>query len=161
MIVVTDTSVALNLCHLRQECLLPALFGTVLAPPAVEEEFRKLAREDSRFLGLIFPAFVEIATPVGIAAPLAGNARLHAGEIEALSLALATNAAAVLMDERAGRAAATALGLRSVGILGILIQAKLHGLVPRIGNLLDQLQQQAGFWLSPALRRRTLEIAGE
>ncbi len=161
MIVVTDTSVALNLCHLRQERLLPALFGTVLAPPAVEAEFRKLARDDPRFRGLVFPLFIEIAAPMKIAAPLKGNARLHAGEIEALSLALETNAAAVLMDERAGRAAAAALGLRGIGVLGILIQAKLDGLIPRIGPFLDQLQQQAGFWIAPALRGKVLETAGE
>ena len=49
MIVVTDTSVVLNLCCLRQENLLPDLFGTVLDPPSVALEFQRLARTDARF----------------------------------------------------------------------------------------------------------------
>jgi hypothetical protein len=37
VIVVSDTSVILNLCFLEQEALLPLLFGTVHAPPQVEK----------------------------------------------------------------------------------------------------------------------------
>jgi len=46
---------------------------------------------------------------------------LHAGEIAALSLALELGADLVLMDEAEERAAATALQLTTMGLLGILI----------------------------------------
>jgi predicted nucleic acid-binding protein len=46
---------------------------------------------------------------------------LHAGEIAALSLALELGADLVLMDEAEGRAAATAMHLTTMGLLGILI----------------------------------------
>ena len=46
MIVVTDTSVILNLCLLRQENLLVSLFATVLAPTQVVAEFQRLAAAD-------------------------------------------------------------------------------------------------------------------
>ena len=39
MIVVADTSVFLNLGCIRQEELLPALYGDVFAPPEVHHEF--------------------------------------------------------------------------------------------------------------------------
>lgn len=73
MIAVTDTSVVLNLCCLRQENLLTRLFGSVLAPPAVVGEFQRLSRVDSRFLSLVFPEFIQIATPAKVSASLVGN----------------------------------------------------------------------------------------
>jgi len=47
VIVVTDTSVVLNLAWLREDRLLAELFGSVLAPPIVREEFERLARVDA------------------------------------------------------------------------------------------------------------------
>ena len=161
MIVVTDTSVVLNLCCLHRENLLSDLFGIVLAPPAVAKEFERLASVDFRFHSLIFPAFIEIIAPLEISPALVGNQKLHAGEIDALSLAVGNKADALLMDERAGRAAAAELGLLCIGILGILIQAKNLGLLPEVRPLLDQLESQAGFWIAPTLRSRVLEIVSE
>lgn len=53
MIVVTDTSVVLNLCRVGLEGLLQDLFGEVLAPPAVASEFQRLAAMDPRFIGIL------------------------------------------------------------------------------------------------------------
>ena len=161
MIVVTDTSVILNLCLLRQESLLVTLFGTVLAPTQVVAEFQRLAAVDPRFLGLVFPFFIQKAAPAGIAANLLNPARLHGGEIAALSLAVELGADAVLMDERAGRAAAAALGLQTMGLLGILIDARQRSLIPAVAPLLDRLQAEARFWISPSLRKAVLLAAGE
>lgn len=55
MIVVADTSVVLNLCCVRQEGLLVALFGRVLVPKEVAAEFRRLAGIEARFVGLALP----------------------------------------------------------------------------------------------------------
>jgi len=48
VIVVTDTSVVLNLAWLREDRLLAELFGSVLAPPIVREEFERLAGRSAR-----------------------------------------------------------------------------------------------------------------
>ncbi|MCU0750464.1 MAG: DUF3368 domain-containing protein [Akkermansiaceae bacterium] len=161
MIVVTDTSVVLNLCALQQERLLADLFGCVLAPPAVMEEFERLASVDQRFAGLTFPVFVQLSAATQIDPSLVLNQRLHQGEREALSLAAELGADAVLMDERAGRAAASSLGLSSIGVLGILVQAKTLGLLPAIKPLLERLHHQARFWIAPALIQQVLESVGE
>ncbi len=161
MIVVTDTSVVLNLCSLQQEQLLADVFGRVLAPPSVLREFQRLASVDRRFVGLTFPAFIEISTASQIDPVLLMNQRLHSGEREALSLAVELGADAVLMDERAGRAAASSLGLQSIGVLGILVQAKRLGLVAAIKPLLDRLHNHARFWISPALIQQVLRSVGE
>jgi predicted nucleic acid-binding protein len=65
------------------------------------------------------------------------------------------------MDERLGRAEASRFGLRFIGVLGVLIEAKGKGLVQRIEPILDELQNNAGFRVSEALRARVLRAAGE
>ena len=79
MIVVTDTSVVLNLCLLGQDYLLAQLFGTVMAPPQVVAEFQRLAVVDPRFQGLAFPAYILVADPLGSLPRLLNSARLHGG----------------------------------------------------------------------------------
>jgi predicted nucleic acid-binding protein len=161
VIVVTDTSVILNLCLLGQEGLLVPLFGLVSAPTQVVIEFQRLAAVDSRFSGLVFPEFIQKVAPADMLSNLLNPARLHGGEIAALSLAMELGATTVLMDERAGRAAATALGLRTVGLLGILIQARRRSLISELAPLLDRLQTEARFWISRSLRESVLNAVGE
>jgi hypothetical protein len=161
VIVVTDTSVILNLTCIRQELLLRELFGSLLAPPSVAAEFSRLANSDPRFQGLSFPSFIRVVAPAGIPHALVGNQKLHSGEIAAISLALQEGATALLMDESAGRKTASELGLRCIGILGILIEAKRCGLVREVAPLLDQLASRAGFWIAPGLRNRVLGLVAE
>jgi predicted nucleic acid-binding protein len=86
VIVVSDTSVILNLCLLGHQDILPSLYEQIITPPEVVAEFTRLARCDRRFIGLQFPTFIAIQSAVGI--PLAlHTSRLHAGEFAALALA--------------------------------------------------------------------------
>lgn len=161
MTVVADTSVILNLCFVRLERLLPELYQTVLAPPEVSEEFRHLASTDRRFSGLVFPACVQIVSPLFIPRLPVPSQRLQKGELAALALGLEQGCDAVLMDERAGRSMAVMLGLRPLGLLGILLDAKQSNLIPAIAPLLDVLEQSACFWISPDLRLHVLRLAAE
>ena len=161
MIVVTDTSVILNLCWLRQEELLSAIYEDLLAPGQVRLEFERKAATDSRFAGLRFPHFIKLAQPTVIPAVLAANRDLDAGEIAALALALERGIADVLMDEKAGRAAAVALGLHVSGLLGVLIEGKQRRLLPVLRPLLDRLASGAQFWIDARLRERVLRSVGE
>lgn len=161
MIVVTDTSVILNLCWLRQEALLPAIYEDLLAPGQVQREFERKAATDPRFAGLRFPHCITLAEPAVIPAVLTANRDLDAGEIAALALALERGIADVLMDEKAGRAAAVALGLHVSGLLGVLIEGKQRGLLPVVRPLLDSLASGAQFWIDARLRERVLRSVGE
>ena len=159
MIVVTDTSVILHLCMLGLEELLPRFFGAVLAPPEVRREFEHLVTRDSRFSGLAFPPFIEVIAPSHIPAVLTGL-RLDPGELAALALAVEHGNAAVLIDEKDGRAAARALGLTLFGLLGILAKGREQNLIGSLAPLFDRLQQ-ARFWIHPVLRERILQRVGE
>ena len=161
MIAVADTSVILNLCFLDEQKLIPGLFDTVIAPPEVQREFQRLALTDDRFLGLIFPDFITVTAPGSILSSLRNTERLQSGEIAAISLAMEIKSDAVLMDERAGRVAATARDLKTVGLLGVLLQARKRGLIGSLKPYLERLQNEARFWISSSVRQQVLRLAGE
>jgi len=66
-----------------------------------------------------------------------------------------------LIDKRRGYEVAVQLGLRTIGIPGILLRAKSSGFLPAIKPVLDALRQDAGFWLTEALLNQVLMAAGE
>lgn len=160
MIVVADTSVLLNLCRVQQAELLRGLFHEIIIPPEVATEFERLAANVSRFQGLALPVWIHQQSATTVP-PLSAATGLDPGESAALSLAFEIHADAILIDERRGHQAALRLGLKTIGLLGILIQAKSAGLLLEIRPVLDRLHRDAGFWLSVELRDRVLQIAGE
>lgn len=87
--------------------------------------------------------------------------KLDVGESEAIALSVACGAGLLLMDERRGRIAATRLGCKVLGVLGVLLEAKTRGHLPTVRPVLEKLTTQAGFHVSKALIERVLEAAGE
>lgn len=116
---------------------------------------------DPRFTGLVFPVFIQSTSPLSTAHSWSRSPALHAGEIAALSLALELEADLVLMDEAEGRAVAKALRLATLGLLGILLQARQRHLISSVAPFLARLQEGARFWIAPALRTAVLRAAGE
>ena len=161
MIVVADTSVVINLCCVGQGDLLRLLFGEVLVPPAVASEFARLASSVPRFAGLTLPKAIRQQAPATLPVLLRSAIGLDPGEAAALALAVEIHADVVLLDERRGREAASQLGLRTIGILGLLLQAKSAGFLAAIQPILDDLRREAGFWMAEPLRQQVLRLAGE
>ena len=161
MIVVADTSVVINLCCVGQGDLLRRLFREVVVPPAVAVEFARLASSVPRFADLTLPQGIRQQAPTTLPTLLRSAIGLDPGETAALALAVEIHADAVLLDERRGREVASHLGLRVIGILGLLLQAKSAGFVAAVAPILDSLQREAGFWIADPLRRQVLRLAGE
>ena len=136
-VVVSDTSPLhyLILCDAQE--ILPLLFQRVVIPPTV---FRELQQPNT-------PARVKewagaLPSRAGVQKPTALDLKLDvdAGELEAICLAQEINAAAVLMDDCAGRAAAQQCGLAVVGTMGLLEQAAVRGLL-ELPDVMAGLQQ--------------------
>lgn len=161
MIVVADTSVLLNLCCIKEADLLWQLFGQVVAPQTVKDEFERAVGAYGRFAGLKFPGFVEIhPRPQSLQTWLPG-ARLDPGESDAIALTLALKADLLLIDERRGRQVASQLGIRFSGILGVLVRAKQALLISDVKALLSRLRLEAGFFLGDQQLDNVLKLAGE
>jgi predicted nucleic acid-binding protein len=159
-IVVSDTSPVRALVHLDRVRLLTDLFREVLIPPAVLAE---LQQPTSRLPAISDEALalIRVQAPMDTERVAEFRERLDLGESEALVLALEVVADALLIDEAVGRKAARDLGLRTMGVLGVLLQAKQRHLVPALAPFLDRLQFELGFYISAPLRQRVLREAGE
>lgn len=163
MLVVSDTSPLSNLAIIGRLDLLREQFQVVRMPGAVARELSALpfsaprsALADALRAGWL----LEMAVPVSAPSPdnLAG---LDTGEIEAIRLALALRADRILMDEKEGRQRATALGLHTIGIIGVLIAARQTGRIDSLAAEIVRLPAEAGFFVGRALEARVLEIVGE
>ena len=151
MPVVSNTSPLLNLAIIDQLNLLPQQFDQVYIPIAVVEELRldtslpgvrriKQGME-SGWLVLRDLSDQNIATAL--------ERDLDHGEAQAIALALQLGQPIVLIDEHEGRSIAKMMALRPVGVLGILLRAKVLGHISEIKPNLLALQQEAGFYEAP------------
>ena len=66
----------------------------------------------------------------------------------------------VIIDERRGRRYAKRLGLPLTGTVGLLLAAKMQGLIPALAPLIDQLLAN-GLFLAPSVVEQALKLAGE
>ncbi|MEM1057016.1 MAG: DUF3368 domain-containing protein [Bacteroidota bacterium] len=144
-VVVTDTSCLIALERVGHLQLLPGLF-TVLAPPAVAEEFGRC------------PDWMTVRNAPPSPERLVA---LDKGESEAIALALSLPSATLLIDEARGRAAAARLRLQVTGTAGVLLKAKRHALLPLVGPVLEELVLEHSFRLSDRLFLAILERANE
>jgi predicted nucleic acid-binding protein len=161
MIVIADTSVLLNLALVGQIQLLRVLFGTIVIPVPVKDEFERLAATTGRFAGLVLPEWVRVDTAAQTVMDDEILQQLDPGEAAAILLAVKLHADAVLMDESEGRAIAQARGLRTIGILGILIQARQAGHLAAVRPVIEALRSKAKFRLSDALVDHALAMCQE
>lgn len=161
MIVVTDTSVLINLCRVGQGSLLKSLFQEVVIPPEVAAEFAQLVATVPRFGGLFLPDGIRQQSPLALLPAVRDAAGLDSGEAVALSLAVEIHADAVLMDERRGHEVARQLGLQTIGVLGVLLRAKAAKIIPAVKPLVDALRHDANFWISESVRAQVLRLACE
>ncbi|HLX71900.1 MAG TPA: DUF3368 domain-containing protein [Verrucomicrobiae bacterium] len=48
-----------------------------------------------------------------------------------------------------------------IGLLGVLVESRQRQLIASVRTLLDRLEKEAGFWVSPGLRAKVLQSVGE
>lgn len=157
---VTDSSPLIFLSKLNRLDLLRQEAEEVLAPPAVLEEIAEQDDEAKRQIEEAQRTWLEVR-PVRDMRLLAVLKReLGDGEAEAITLALETHAARIVLDDLDARRLADRLGQRLVGTLGLLLASKLRGEIPSLRAEIDRLQR-GGFRASPALVAEILRSADE
>jgi len=161
MIVVSNTSPILNLSTIGRLSILGHLYGRVLVPEAVWQELESIQAERGETESVLSHPWLETRSVVDRRLVGALRAELDPGEAEAIVLAIEVSADLVLIDERKARGAASRFGLRYIGLLGVLIDAKHRGIIPSVKDVLDRLIVDAGFWVSAPLYARVLNQAGE
>lgn len=146
--VVSDTSPINYLVLIGQINVLPTLYSRVLIPQSVYEELgAPETPETVREWRANLPSWIEV--PSEQPTPDIGSNYLHAGERDAISLALNIQANALIIDERRGREEAEKRGLKVIGTLGVIAAAHESGLLD-LTETFDRLRQTT-FHVSPKL----------
>lgn len=127
-VVGADTGPLNYLVLIDQVGILPALFGAIFIPEAVRRELRHAETPASvrRFITTP-PTWLTVEPAHGDLDP--ALRALDVGEGHAIALASDLNADLVLMDDRAGVAAARARGFAVTGTLGLIDLGGRRGLL--------------------------------
>lgn len=144
---VIDSTCLIALERIGYLDLLPALFDTLAAPPAVEREFGSTLD------------WLQIRAPANAGLLRDLSMSMDEGESEAIALAVERKAP-IILDDKQARAEARRLGLRVTGTLRILLEAKKARLIGNVTQLIDALET-SGFYLSADLKDQVLSMAGE
>ncbi|WP_089945448.1 DUF3368 domain-containing protein [Candidatus Entotheonella palauensis] len=156
--VITNTSPMLYLYRIGVLEWLPQLCDNIRIPQAVVDELEVGQRNGYEVPTPGHYPWLEVVEPRAVPSEWL-SLDLGPGELAVLAIALDHPQRVVLLDDSRARRIAQAAGLTIWGTLRVLPEAN-QGLTNRIAPHVDQLQN-AGMWMSEAIRQRILALAGE
>ncbi len=154
MIVVSNTTPLIGLASIKRFDLLRRYFGEIYIPQAVYDE---AISAKQTILNAEWVKVVPVQDRLAVDVLLD---ELDLGEAETIVLAHELNAGLVLVDERKARRKLTQLNFAKTGTVGILLKARLDGLLPVLKSDLEALRQH-GFGISQQVIDEVLRQAGE
>ena len=157
MIVVSDSSPLIALSAVDRLDLLQILFDTVIIPVSVRDEVMGMAAK----ITVELPSFIHVE-PVAAELPVRFlKLNLHAGESEAIALALERGIKGIILDDKQAREIADELGLKVIGTLGLLILAKRKGLLSEVRPVIVKIIEGVNFRIAPSVLNRALSLIDE
>ncbi len=161
MIIVSDTSPISNLVTIGRLPILREVFAEIVVPPSVNDEILALDQFGIDLTDYTSATWIKAIQPIDTRKVRSLETKLDRGEAQAIVVALEIGCDLLLMDERLGTSIARSEGLRTIGLLGVLVRAKELGIIESVRALLSELRDTAGFWIDDELERAVLSEVGE
>jgi len=147
--IISDTSCFIILTNIGELELLHKVYGQIVTTPEIVAEF-----------GETLPEWVEIAEVTDKYRQRLLELQIDKGESSALALALETPNSVVILDDYKARKIAERLGITFTGTIGVIIKAKLNGIIPSVKPLLEKIKR-TDFRLSTEIETQALKEADE
>jgi predicted nucleic acid-binding protein len=147
--IISDTSCFIILTNIGELELLHQVYGKVITTPDIVLEY-----------GGTLPEWVEIASVIDKYKQRLLEMQIDKGESSAIALALEIQDSTIILDDYKARKIAEQLGLSYTGTIGVIIKAKLNGIIPSIKPLLNKIKQ-TNFRLSVDIELQALKEAAE
>jgi uncharacterized protein len=160
MIVVSNATPLIGLAMAERFDLLQKLFGRITIPQGVYDEVVSEGEQRFGAQEVSDAAWIELVEVKDRLAVEVLADDLGKGESETIVLAREMGADWVLVDERLARRKLDALGIPTIGRLGILLKAKDVGLLQAVAPAVGLLRTR-GFRLSRRVHDDVLRLAGE
>ncbi|MDB4901906.1 MAG: hypothetical protein JWQ63_1187 [Mucilaginibacter sp.] len=148
-IVIADTSCFILLSNINELSLLHKVYGEIITTPQIAMEF-----------GSILPDWIKIKSPADYQKQQILELQIDKGEASAMALALELPGSLIILDDLRARVLAEQLGISITGTLGVIVKAKLNGIIPSVKPLLSKIKQ-TNFRVSSILEELALKQAGE
>lgn len=129
-IIISDTSCFILLTNIGELDILQKVYGEVIATPEVVSEFAEP-----------LPNWVSIKSVTDKYRQAILEVHIDKGESSAIALALEIENSTLILDDFKARKMAEHLLLSYTGTIGVIIKAKLKGLIPSIKPILQKLKQ--------------------
>lgn len=147
--IISDTSCFIILTNIGELELLHKVYGQVSTTIEVLTEY-----------GAILPDWVEIETVNDKYKQQLLEMQVDRGEASAIALALETPESIIIIDDYRARKVAERLGLNFTGTIGVIIKAKIEGIISSIKPLLFKIKQN-DFRISDEIEQQALQEANE
>ncbi len=147
--IISDTSCLIVLSNIGELELLHKTYGQIITTSDVASEF-----------GQELPNWVEIAAAKDKYRQKILELQLDKGEASAIALAIEIPESTIILDDYKARKLAEKLGLSITGTIGVIIKAKLRGMIPSVKPYLDKIRK-TDFYISNELYDKAMEEAGE
>jgi len=148
-IIISDTSCFIILTNIGELHLLQKLYSKITTTIEIATEF-----------GEPLPEWVEILSVKSKDTQRLLEMQIDKGESSAIALALEISDSLLILDDIKARKVATQLGLSITGTLGIIIKAKLEGIIPSVIPILNKIKQ-TDFRISNEVELQVLKAAKE
>jgi predicted nucleic acid-binding protein len=148
-IVITDASCFITLDKIDGMHLLHSLYKQVLTTPEIAAEFGKR-----------LPEWVDVKAVLNRDLLYNYAETVDIGEASAMALASEIHADLLIIDDAEGRRFAKKLELNITGTVGVILSAKLNGVIPTVKPYILKIQQ-TNFRISDWLTSQILKDAGE
>ena len=147
--IISDTSCFILLFRIGELDLLEKIYGAVVTTMEVATEF-----------GQPLPDWVEIKSAKDIYRQQILEVQIDRGEASAIALALETPDCTLILDDLKARKLAERLGLQITGTIGVIVKAKLNGIIESVKPCLLKIRQ-TDFRLTDELEEQALKEANE
>lgn len=148
-VIIADTSCFILLFKIDELDLLKAVYGTIVTTPDIADEF-----------GQILPQWIQVVSPKDTQVQHVLELQVDKGEASAIALAMETANVTLILDDYKARKLALKLGIDITGTLGIIIKAKINGIIPSVIPYVNKIKQ-TDFRLSAELETQVYKEAGE
>jgi len=147
--IISDTSCLILLTNIGELDLLHEVYGQIITTMDIANEY-----------GEKLPNWIEIKEVKDKYRQRILEMQIDKGESSAITLALETSDCTLILDDYKARRMAEQLHLSYTGTIGVIIKAKLLGLIPSIKPLLDKIRQ-TNFRVSVDIELQALKEANE
>jgi predicted nucleic acid-binding protein len=147
--IIADTSCLIILSNIQELEILNKVYGEIVTTPEIASEF-----------GDQLPPWISIVKVEDFSRQEILELQIDKGEASALALALEIKDCLVIIDDFRARKTAERLGINYTGTIGVIVRAKVAGVIQSIKPILAKIKA-TNFRISTEIESQALKASGE